>query len=144
MPHTSRKKQQGPQKRHEITDGSGWTHITRGTTNQKHRQEFTAWSPGSEELKPAGIPPGLRLRDVTKSFDRYTTLWKDSLCLNDLQNVLTDNVLASYSEITSCVCLGLGSFTGGDRTETSFFQLAALNSILEILGQQNGDFISHA
>ena len=124
-----------PMKRLEIIDDSGWTHITKGTHKQKLQRKYAIVSSSEEKLLPAEIPKGLTLRDVTNSFGRYTKTWQDSSCLIQLQTLRQDFVLASNIEFNKCVCLGLGSLTGGDRTETSFFELAALVSILEILGQ---------
>jgi len=44
-------------------------------------------------------------------------------------SVLTSRVV----KLERCVCLGLGSFTGGATVEASLWELAALVSILEIL-----------
>lgn len=122
-------------KRLQVTDDLGWTHITKGTTKQRYRQKPTVWSSSSDELKPTDIPRSLTLHEVTDSFDRCTKIWKASSSLKNLRTLIKDDVLTSNIEITNCVCLGLGSFTGGDRTETSFYELAAMVSILEILGQ---------
>ena len=135
MPHASRKQKLGPKKRLQITDDSGWTHVTKGTGKQKHQHKSAAWSIGDQEFRPTIIPRGLTLQEVFNSFERYTIIWKESSSLKNLKGLLENHVLVSNIKITNCVCLGLGSFTGGDRTEISFFQLAALVSTLEILGQ---------
>lgn len=137
MPHTSAKKRQGPRRRMQITDDSGWTHISKGTIKQKHQLHSTTWPDRNEKLLPTAIPQGLTLRSVSSSFDRYTKLWKDSPCLKNLKTIIQDNILASDIEITNCVCLGLGSFAGGTFPETSFFELAALDTVLELLRQKH-------
>ena len=136
MPHTSRKDKQGPKKRLQITDDSGWTHISKGTVKQKRQPTYTTLSYLYEEVRPKDIPRGLTLREVVESFNKYTTIWNESPCLKNLETLLKDQILVSDIRMTTCVCLGLGSFTGGYGTEASFFQLAALVSILEILGQR--------
>ena len=135
MPHASRKKNQGPKKRLQITDDSGWTHVTKGTAKQKRQQTSTNWSYLHKGLRPTEIPRGLSLQEVVESFSRYTKTWRESLCLKNLETLLKDQVLVSDIRVTNCVCLGLGSLTGGYDTENSFYELAALVSILEILGQ---------
>jgi len=48
--------------------------------------------------------------------------------------VLEYSVLTSrLVKLERCVCLGLGSFTGGTTVEAGLWELAALVSILEIL-----------
>ena len=137
MPHTSRKKLGGPRKRLEVTDESGWTHVTKGTLKQKHALQYAPSSTGHENLSPTAIPRGLTIHDVSASFEKHMRIWKDSSCLQKLRAIFQNSVLASNIKITNCVCLGLGSFTGGKFPETSFFELAALASILEILGEKH-------
>ena len=123
----------------QLTDDSGWTHITKATNKQKqrHQRESARQQSSNDYLLPTPIPKGLTLEDVSGQLDKYMKIWKCSSCFNDLQAILEDHVLVSVDQtrISNCVCLGLGSFTGGHRTDTSLFQLATLISILEILGQ---------
>lgn len=137
MPHTSRKKLRGPKKRLEFTDDSGWTHITKGTLKQKHALQYAPSSTCHENLSPTAIARGLTIRDVSTFFEKHMRIWKDSSCLQRLRVIFQNSILASNIRITNCVCLGLGSFTGGKFLETSFFELAALVSILEILGKKH-------
>ncbi|KAG7008462.1 hypothetical protein G7Y79_00005g016030 [Physcia stellaris] len=137
MPHTSRKKLRGPKKRLEFTDDSGWTHVTKGTLKQKHALQYAPSSTGHEILSPTAIPRGLNIQDVSTSFEKHMRIWKDSSCLQRLRVIFQNSVLASNTSITNCVCLGLGSFTGGKFPETSFFELAALVTILDILGEKH-------
>ena len=137
MPHTSRKKQQGPRKRLEITDDSGWTHVTKGTLKQKHALQYAPSSTGHENLSPAAIPRGLNIQDVPTAFEKHMKIWKGSSCLQTLRIIFQNASLASNIRINNCVCLGLGTFTGGKFPETSFFELAALVSFLEILSEKH-------
>ena len=140
MPHTSRKKKPGQEKRLQITDDHGWTHVTKGTHRSRHQRQY---SPSDETLSPTTIPRGLTIRDVNTSFNRYLKIWIDSPCSQKLQDGLKDSILASDNiELTSCVCLGLGSLTGGKFPETSFFELAALVTILEVLNQKKKHKVS--
>lgn len=136
MPHTSRKRPpQGPQKRHQVTDDSGWTHITRGTIKQPRRQPPTSNAPiEKSSLRPAEIPPGLTIQKVRQNFNHHLKIWKASTCFLELRKVIERQVFASHAvKIDRCVCLGLGSFTGGRTVEASMYELAALVSIFEIL-----------
>ena len=137
MPHTSRKKHQGPRKRLEVTDESGWTHVTKGNLKQKQALQCAPSSTSHENLSPTAIPRGLNVKDVSASFEKHMKIWNDSSCLQTLRDIFQNSILASNIRITSCVCLGLGSFTGGNFPETSFFELAALVSFLEILGEKH-------
>lgn len=137
MPHTSRKKHQGPRKRLEVTDDSGWTHVTKGTLKQKHALQYAPSFTCHENLSPTAIPRGLNVQDVSTSFEKHTRIWKESSCFQTLRAIFSNSILASNIRIKNCVCLGLGSFTGGRFPETSFFELAALVSILDILGEKH-------
>ena len=134
MPHTSRKKRPGQEKRLQITDGHGWTHVSKGTTRSIYHRRYSS---SDEKLFPTAIPRGLTIQDVNISFKRYFKIWINSSCLKKLQDGIKDNILASDIEITSCVCLGLGSLTGGKLPETSFFELATLVTVLEALNEKH-------
>lgn len=134
MPHTSRKKKPGQEKRLQITDDHGWTHVTKGVNRSRYQRQYSS---SDEKLFPTTIPRGLTIRDVKASFNRYLKIWIDSSCSKKLQDGIKETILTSGIEITSCVCLGLGSLTGGKFPETSFFELAALVTILEFLGEKH-------
>lgn len=136
MPHTSRRKHpKGPQKRIQVTDANGWTTVTKGVRQQNNRQPVV--SDGStrvEPLLPSTIPPGLTYQEVKENFQRYLRIWKASSCFIALKEVLKQSVLTSRAvKLERCVCLGLGSLTGGGTVDASCWELAALVSILEIL-----------
>ena len=134
MPHTSRKKRPGQKKRIQTTDDQGWTHVSKGTNRSKYQRRYSF---SDEKLSPTAIPRGLTIQDVNISFNRCLKIWINSLCLKKLQDSIKDTILASDIEITSCVCLGLGSLTGGKFPETGFFELAALVTILEFLNEKH-------
>ena len=134
MPHTSRKKKLGFEKRLQITDDHGWTHVNKGTNRFKPQRHYSCID---EKLSPTAIPQGLTIRDVSTSFDKYLKVWTNSSCRKRLRDGIKDTIIASGIEITSCVCLGLGSLTGGRFPETSFFELAALVTILEFFNEKH-------
>jgi len=136
MPHTSRRKTpKGPQKRIQISDASGWTTITRGSRLQQLHQPLISNAPvGAGPLRPSALPAGLTIQKLSDTFQRYLKTWKESDCFKELTKVLEYSVLTSrVVKLERCVCLGLGSFTGGATVEASLWELAALVSILEIL-----------
>ena len=138
MPHTSRKKyHKPPPKRLQITDSSGWTHIAKGTSfpRRQQRQHLLSSLPNATGFfQPAEIPPGLTTEKVQKDFQQCLKVWKASTCFHELKAILERRVLASNAvEIDRCVCLGLGSFTGGKTAEASMYELVALVSALEIV-----------
>lgn len=111
-------------KRQHLTDQHGWTHIV---SRQDRR-----YAPPHTSLKPASIPPGLTLEAVKRSADRYQRRWKESLCFRTFTEHFEKEVLPSiHVTIDRCICLGLGSITGGRGSE--WWELVALGSILEIL-----------
>lgn len=146
MPHSSRKKHPNnsaqAQKRLQITDATGWTHVTTGgkarrcvrtttnTTNQ-HSQ-----SPQEESIffHPAEAPPTATLESLQSQFTQIQRTWKDSSACDvvgkTLRNILphtTDTNTNSPIEINnnndnkknnddngidSIICIGLGSPSG--------------------------------
>ena len=126
---TRRKKPPPQRKIQQITDSSGWTHVIKGP--------------------PSNIDPrttGLRLEDCKSTATKYTLetyldsfrthyvpTWLESDCFKSLSRIVEQDVLpADHILITQCICLGLGSMTGGSAS--SSYELAALISILDILG----------
>ena len=102
---------------------------------QKQHQSLVSSAPtGEGPLLPSAIPAGLTIQKVRDTFHRYLKAWKESSCFKELTKILEQLVLASDGvRVERCVCLGLGSFTGGVPSDASMYELAALVSILEIL-----------
>ncbi|MCJ1258075.1 hypothetical protein MMC24_005905 [Lignoscripta atroalba] len=138
MPHTSHKKHRvPPAKRREITDLHGWTHVTR-SPNSNSNKCLTR----PDVLQPTTIPSGLTLENVEARYQEYSRRWKASTCWSDMERFFRQTILASDSlTITSCVCLGLGSFTGShvssslqsSGTDASMYELVALKTMLDLL-----------
>ena len=126
---TRRKKPPPQRKIQQVTDSSGWTHVVKGP-------------PGIINPETTGI----RLEYQKSTETRYTLetyldkfrkhyapIWRESTCFKSLARMIEQAILpAENIIITQCICLGLGSMTAG--SENSSHQLAALISILEILG----------
>ena len=123
-----RHKKQPQQKRQQITDESGWTHVTRGPKKAIDSQHLTP-------LRPEKIPPGLTLDKFSEKFQKnYSGHWQASSCCKDLCRIFEQQILPlEYIIITNCVCLGLGSMTTG--LDSSSYEMAALIFMLEILGK---------
>lgn len=142
----TRRKKPPPQhnKRRQITDSAGWTHVIKGPP---------------ATIDPTSTASHLQLRGKSPTETKYTLetyldrfrnhylpIWKGSTCFEKLSRILEREMLPSSVApknddvvITRCVCLGLGSMTAG--SESSSYELAALISILELLGR-SGVFYS--
>ena len=121
-------------KRLQVTATDGWTHILKGSKNYKNRQHLLVES-HLRPLQPSEVPEGLNLETVRERYKTYGRLWKGSECYKSLKSILHRDLLdAEQVKVTQCICLGLGSFTGGKTWKASWYQLVALVSILEILG----------
>ena len=126
---TRRKKPPPQRKRQQVTDSSGWTHVIKGP-------------PGITDPSTTNKRLDHGKRTETKYIletylDRfrthYTPIWRESDCFKNLSRIFEQNILpTSNIPITQCICLGLGSLTAG--SENSSYELAALISMLEILG----------
>lgn len=123
-----KKKSSAQQKRQQVTDPSGWTHIVKGPQSN---------------MASISIPPFQRLEtsftveDYSNQFQKlYTTHCQASPCMSSLKSVFEQDILTAERIIlTKCVCLGLGSLTMG--TPDSSYQLAALITMLEILSMHS-------
>ncbi|RAK98844.1 SRR1 family protein [Aspergillus ibericus CBS 121593] len=151
MPHSSRKKpsrsQTTAQKRLEITDAAGWTHVTtsgnarrcvRTTTDSTHPQDIPS------HLTPAEAPPKLTLDDLHTQFQQSLRVWKESPTWSVVEKTLLQQTVQHPgsqpdNEIDSIICIGLGSLSGFlrggwvDRRTVSLYQLAALVSVVDCL-----------
>lgn len=131
MSRKKHKKQNEQQKRLQVTDTSGWTHIIRGSRIQNHQRHISVHETG----KPIEAPRHLTIDKVGKKFDRYCQNWKESESFKNFQLILEGDVLASEKvSITRCVCLGLGSLTSEDGREAPMYELAFLFTTLDMLG----------
>ncbi|KAL1970994.1 hypothetical protein VTN77DRAFT_2828 [Rasamsonia byssochlamydoides] len=155
MPHTARKYRNGPahNKRVEITDESGWTHVTStslATSSRRGRKGFNAIrrdgggdGDGDDELRlrPAEAPPRLSLAELKRQYEAHSNQWKSSLTWERLQRALQSQVRAVAKSLENVICIGLGSPSGFvrggwvDRRSVALYQLAALVSVLDLLAQ---------
>lgn len=129
---TRRKKLPPQHKTQQVTDSSGWTHVVKGP-------------PGIIDPRSTKI----RLEDGKSTESKYTLetyldrfqkhyapIWKESNCFKSLSRTFEQTILLlDNTTITQCICLGLGSMTAG--SESSSYELAALTSMLEILGKNH-------
>ncbi|KAF9891166.1 hypothetical protein FE257_004730 [Aspergillus nanangensis] len=133
MPHTHRKKSLPAHKRLQVTDSSGWTHVTSGgkSAHRVLRQNQT-----SPHLVPAEPPSQLTLSDLQTQFQTYKHRWDESPLAQTVQTTL-----CAY-HCDQIVCIGLGSpsgfLRGGwvDRRNVSMYQLAALVGVMDAMAKE--------
>jgi len=127
---TRKKKVSAQEKRQQVTDPSGWTHIVKGPKSN---------AASISQLPSQRLETSLTVKDhATKFQTLYTPHWQRSACLQSLKRVFEQDILtAEHITLTKCVCLGLGSLTVG--TATSSYELAALVTMLELLSMHSGD-----
>ncbi|KAJ5649921.1 uncharacterized protein N7484_003644 [Penicillium longicatenatum] len=166
MPHSTRTKRQNPltQKRLQVTDDDGWTHVTtggnarrtmRGTkgpkkgTSSSDRTGATTAAQDIESgpvLSPAEAPGRLTLEALQAQYATHRDTWTGSETWNKLEKFLDERVQSAQDEFSGLgavdriVCIGLGSPSGFlrdgwvDRRSVSMYQLAALERIKKRLG----------
>ncbi|KAK1138787.1 hypothetical protein N8T08_001788 [Aspergillus melleus] len=119
MPHTHRKKSSHHQpKRLQVTDDSGWTHVSTSgktarqvlrTTAAAHQQDDPT-QPGS--FVPAEAPARLTAEDLRRQFEGYRSRWGSS----DVGRVVSETLQARRTPdaraYDGIVCVGLGSPSG--------------------------------
>lgn len=127
---TRRKKPPPQRKRQQITDSLGWTHVIKGPpgitdpkTTTKHLNDHGKLTSTNYTLETY----------LDKFRKHYAPTWRESDCFKNLSRIFEQDILPTPNiPITQCICLGLGSMTAG--SENSSYELAALISMLEILG----------
>ncbi|GES64267.1 hypothetical protein ATEIFO6365_0008033700 [Aspergillus terreus] len=138
MPHTHRKKHPPPQKRLQVTDDAGWTHVTTGGPRARRVLRTT----NADQILPAEAPAALTLPGLQTQFTAHQGRWAASTTAGVVRDTLR-RVLGNSSSSSSgsaplnIVCIGLGSpsgfLRGGwvDRRSVSMYQLAALVTIID-------------
>ena len=126
---TRRKKPPPQSKLQHITDASGWTHVIKGPSG--------IVDPGTTDIRLQHGKATETKYTLETYLDRfrnhYTPTWRESSCFKSLTRIFEQDILpAENILISQCICLGLGSMTAG--SESSSYELAALLSMLEILG----------
>ncbi|MCJ1248075.1 hypothetical protein MMC30_005290 [Trapelia coarctata] len=128
MPHTSHKKGNAQDKQRTVAGADGWTHVVRGPpsrtlTVDRYRTVIAGLTPEKLEEHSA---------EVAKK-------WKATAMYEHLERFFEQKILNEQNlRITSCVCIGLGSFsTEFGRPDRCLTQLAALESMLELLGRKH-------
>lgn len=84
-------------------------------------------------LKPTEIDPELTEESLYGLFAMFTRDWEESECFEGVKTLLEQAMTSDNVNITSCVCLGLGSLAGIDRGDAPWYELVTLITILEIL-----------
>lgn len=130
MPVASASKKNN-QKRIQLTDTDGWTHIVKGSQAQTRQKHLTP----VDKLQPTAVSKGWTIPRGCDMLERYRKTIKDSQLLAQVNGILESQVFVAVAvSITRCVCLGLGSMTGQTgNEESSWHQLAFLVSLVEIL-----------
>ncbi|KAL4872473.1 hypothetical protein BDV12DRAFT_144086 [Aspergillus spectabilis] len=142
MPHTRRKKPPSQQnKRLQVTDSSGWTHVTTtGNARRLHRsaknthiqeKEETEAETTIEPLLPAEAPNRTTLADLQRQLQLYRQRWEESASWGSVEEGLRRGLSSLLPLATparkdesnreseddddaaiSIVCIGLGSPSG--------------------------------
>ena len=133
-PNNPSKPPQSNSKRTRATSPSGWTHITKGPTPHLHHPQTTALQQQHHHQQQPTSPTPTLQPYITRFKTYYLPQWQSSTCWTNLSLLFKNEIIPSFPRkhrITNCVCLGLGSLTNGGSA--SWWQLAALVSILELL-----------
>ncbi|KAA8647115.1 SRR1 family protein [Aspergillus tanneri] len=108
MPHTSRKRTPHHQhKRLQVTDDSGWTHVT--TSGKSARQVLRTTLPQesqSHPFLPAEAPSRLTQEELQQQLQRCRQRWEDSDTWKVVEETLRSWGMAVDDGI---VCIGMGS-----------------------------------
>ncbi|GAQ09382.1 hypothetical protein ALT_6703 [Aspergillus lentulus] len=166
MPHTRRPRKPDSklqqQKRLQVTDADGWTHVT---TNKNVRralrpnQSADGGQSTTPALLPAEAPSQLTLDDLQTQFNGYRERWEGSETWRVMADTLRRRFEGSSSisdpdpratPLENIVCIGLGSpsgfLRGGwvDRRSVSLYQLAALVGVTGLMKKYCPSIIAYA
>ena len=148
MPHTNRRKKSstattGEKKpnpkilhttRQYLEDDDGWIHIV--DTPRQSQVTIKEGSLHTGDFERNGVAYVERtLEDLKQDLEYYTKLWESGEACEILRERLS-TVAGERLKIGDVVCLGLSSLQSARREgrRRSFVQLAALRSIVQILG----------
>lgn len=98
--------------------------------------------------QPVEIPPGMKLEFAQWSYGTVKFLWKQSEHRAKLLEFFKTTILKLESqEITSCLAIGLGTFTttnpyGSPSPESSFYQLVIFETLVKLLSESVPAFFS--
>lgn len=148
MPHSSRKKPPHHQhKRLQVTDDSGWTHVTTSGKTARQVLRTTAAHPQDDPAQPGSFVPAeapskLTAKTLRQQLESYRQRWENS----DTCKVVTETLRARRrpSGHDAVVCIGLGSLSGllrggwVDRRNVSMYQLAGLASVVDCISKSFG------
>lgn len=145
MPHTSRRKRGGPsipaQKRLQVTDDDGWTHVT-SRSNVRRVKRAAARVNNTDDkptLEPADAPSRLTVEELLEQFEAHRRRWESSDAWKKLVEMLaearqelrgkmapdsgvpdsgfsssplTSDSASASADLDAIVCIGLGSPSG--------------------------------
>jgi hypothetical protein len=157
MPHTRRPRKPDfklqQQKRLQVTDADGWTHVTTNKNVRRALRPNHSADGGQSTtplLMPAEAPSQLTLDDLQTQFNGYRERWEGSEIWRVMADTLRRRFEGSSSiadsdpcttQLEDIVCIGLGSpsgfLRGGwvDRRSVSLYQLAALVGVTELISK---------
>jgi hypothetical protein len=140
MPHTSRSKRPTIQKRTQVTDDDGWTHVAnsgnvrrvmrsrpRGTAAITKDSAEISLDHSEPILVPAEAPGRLTLPELQIQFQTYRERWESSESWSRLAGILDERLKSRKQEqeasssaslasavcpVDAIICIGLGSPSG--------------------------------
>ena len=144
MPHTTRRRVPSIKKHRHVEGDDGWTHVVRGPRKGDCSEQamlpaltfpsLEGMIEGQDRISRSIVRKGLTDEKVCHLISNAARQWTESSSHAHVKQVFEarlDNL-----EISSCVCLALGSFTADDfhgRPQVSLHQLAAFEIMLQIL-----------
>lgn len=121
---------------HLTVDDEGWTHILQGDVEMERTH--------GESMGLAKAADGLTLEQIIKDYQVYVNRFKKSRHHAELTAIFENTILElDKLQVSSIICTGLGTFSGAHpycdpNPAVSLYQLAALETMLEILGTTQG------
>lgn len=122
-----------------IKDANGWIHLI------KEGKELH--TPSLSTSSQAVVPPNTTLDDVITAYERRADQWKEYPSYAEATEFFQQTIARiSTLKVDRCVCIGIGTFAGihpyctGDE---SFYQLASLETVLQILSKSPLSLASH-
>jgi hypothetical protein len=143
MPHTNRKKNPPKTKskphivhtkRQQIEDSDGWTHVVDAPRRSTPARGKRLLHIGDFEKNGVSYIDRT-LEEMHKDLEYYTKQWESNEACHDLKRELGEK--EGEKKVVNVIVLGLGSLQSArrDGRRASFTQLAALRTVVEILGK---------
>jgi hypothetical protein len=134
MPHTSRKRNNTPQKRRKTVDEDGWTRIASHHDPTKYGKRAS----DQTRIDPHRVADEMTVEKVSERYTLIEKKWQASESCKRLIEAMREALQGNTGEVKSCICFGSGSMSGLrhdwiQRHDVALYQIAAFKTAVDTI-----------